>query len=392
MPRLPACLLLTASLLAALPGAAAAKFRQAPAGVAFYEPPSPLPGKVHGDVIWARKATGSMALPGAARNLLVLYRSTSLANKPVAVSGSISFPRRRPPRGGWPVITWAHGSEGIADACAPTRRPVRTGTYHRVLRSMFASWLRAGYAVALTDYEGLGTAGAHPFLIGRSEGRSLLDIVRAARRIDPRVGRRVVAAGHSQGGQAALFAPVVAPKWTRELRIRGAFAYAPPSQYRDQLGLVRAVKDPNPLSAYLLMIVRGVEATTLGVPAESLLSDRAKSFLPDTDAKCLEDLYRPDSAAGMAPSEVFREDANLDAIADYVETMDPGRLALKVPVAISQGTSDNLVLRFLTDQLVDEYRARGTRTTYHVHENATHSGVVEDNPGEPLAFFKKVLR
>ena len=44
---------------------------------------------------------------------------------------------------------------------------------------------------------------------------------------------------------------------------------------------------------------------------------------------------------------------------------------------------DNLVLRFLTDQLVDEHRARGTRTTYHVHQNATHSGVVEDNPGEP---------
>lgn len=391
MRRIATALSLIAALAAA-PGVATAKVRQGPAGDAFYQPPTPLPGKTHGDVIWARKDSGATALPGAARSLRVLYRSTSLANKPVAVSGSISFPRRRPPRGGWPVITWGHGTDGIADVCAPTRRAPRTDPYHRALRAMWASWLRAGYAVALTDYEGLGTPGMHPFLIGRSEGRSMVDIVRAARRIDRRVGRRVVAAGHSQGGQAALFAPAVAPKWTPELRLRGAFAYAPPAEYRDQVGLIRAVKDPSPLSAFVLLIMRGVEATTLSVPVQDLLSDRAKSFYPTTDSQCIEELYRSDSAAGMAPAELLREGANLDPLADYVETMDPANLALKVPVAISQGTSDNLVLKLFTDQLVARYRRRGIRTTYYVHEGATHSGVVVDNPREPLAFFKRVLR
>ena len=49
-------------------------------------------------------------------------------------------------------------------------------------------WLKAGYAVVRTDYEGLGTPGAHPYLIGASEGRAMLDMVRAARKLDRRLG------------------------------------------------------------------------------------------------------------------------------------------------------------------------------------------------------------
>jgi hypothetical protein len=38
--------------------------------------------------------------------------------------------------------------------------------------------------VVQTDYEGLGTPGTHPYLNGPSEGRRVLDMVRAARRLD----------------------------------------------------------------------------------------------------------------------------------------------------------------------------------------------------------------
>ena len=42
-------------------------------------------------------------------------------------------------------------------------------------------WIKAGYAVVRTDYDGLGTPGVHQYLVGTSEGRSVLDAVRAAR-------------------------------------------------------------------------------------------------------------------------------------------------------------------------------------------------------------------
>ena len=39
-------------------------------------------------------------------------------------------------------------------------------------------------------------------------------MVRAARKLDDRIGKRVLFAGHSQGGHAVLFAGALAPKWT----------------------------------------------------------------------------------------------------------------------------------------------------------------------------------
>src|SRR5205807_2575402 len=51
----------------------------------------------------------------------VLYRSTGVTDKPVAVSGLILAPSSPPPSGGFPVVAYAHGTTGIADACAPSK-------------------------------------------------------------------------------------------------------------------------------------------------------------------------------------------------------------------------------------------------------------------------------
>ena len=119
MPRL--ALLLSLLLLAALPAAAGAKVRKGPSGGAFYTAPRTQAGGVHGSLIWARKLTGQAALEGGAGNRLLLYRSRGLTGKATAVSGTLAVPKGRAPKGGWPLISWAHGTTGIADACAPSR-------------------------------------------------------------------------------------------------------------------------------------------------------------------------------------------------------------------------------------------------------------------------------
>jgi hypothetical protein len=108
-------------LAALAPGAAVAKVRVGPPGDAFYTPPAPLPGRTHGDLIWERPLKGPTAIPGAARTLIVLYRSSGSGGPAVPVSGVVSIPRGRPPPGGWPVVTYAHPLFGGADACAPSR-------------------------------------------------------------------------------------------------------------------------------------------------------------------------------------------------------------------------------------------------------------------------------
>src|SRR5207248_1880631 len=228
--RRGAALLLTIGLGALWAGSAVA-VQQGPAGRAFYTPPSPLPGERHGDLIrWRRlQMSARLHAAGAANNFLILYRSTSVDGKPIAVSGTVAIPKGTPPQGGWPVISWAHGTSGGADPCAPSL----DGPDHHATgdipytNNLLNKWVKAGYVVLRTDYEGLGTPGPHLFGIGHSEARGVIDIVRAARQLDSDIGRRWLVAGHSQGGQAALFAAADAARWAPELKLRGAIALAP---------------------------------------------------------------------------------------------------------------------------------------------------------------------
>jgi len=141
-----------AGALLAVPSAAHAAVGVVPAGTAFYAPASPLGGRSHGDVLRSRRLTGTAALPGAARTDLPLYRGTGVRGKPVAISGSLSIPKGKAPRGGWPVVSFAHGTTGLADRCAPTRpEGARLSTY---AYPTLTAWLKRGWAVARTDYEG----------------------------------------------------------------------------------------------------------------------------------------------------------------------------------------------------------------------------------------------
>src|SRR5699024_2113962 len=92
---------------------------EGPEGSAFYTPPQPLPSGTHGDVIRSRNLNNDAALTDAAQNWLLLYRSTDIHGNTIAVSGTVAIPKGAPPEGGWPVISWTHGTTGIADICAP---------------------------------------------------------------------------------------------------------------------------------------------------------------------------------------------------------------------------------------------------------------------------------
>jgi pimeloyl-ACP methyl ester carboxylesterase len=361
MPRLALALCLL--LLAALPAAAESKVREGPGGAAFYTPPTPLPAGAHGAPIWARK--------GAAGSRLLLYRSTGVTGKAVAVSATLSMPKGRAPQGGWPVVSWAHGTTGIADRCAPSRGG---GAAPRLLER----WRRAGYAIVRTDYEGLGTPGDHPYLIGRSEGRAVLDAVRAARRLDPRLGRRFVIAGHSQGGHAALWAASLAPRFTPELRLRGTVAFAPASHLGEQGGALSSFTQPSPLSGLVALILRGVDVARPDLGLSLGLTEPAAALYPRTLTDCIGPLVSPGSFGGLAPAGLIRPDVPTGAVLGVLAENDPEDLTIRAPVRVQQGTADTTVFKAFTDPLVDDYRKRGVPVTYRTYEGVDHGEVVTD--------------
>ena len=163
------------------------------------------------------------ATPGM-RAWFVVYGSTGLDGKPVAVSGIFLAPEAAPAEGGYPVVAWAHYTTGVADVCAPSRAGINN------IPTEVKALVTKGYVVIATDYEGLGTTGVHPYLVGISEGRSVLDSIRAVQTLpDAHAGTEAVVIGLSQGGHAALWSAELAPSYAPGLALLGAYAGSPPT-------------------------------------------------------------------------------------------------------------------------------------------------------------------
>jgi pimeloyl-ACP methyl ester carboxylesterase len=371
---------------------AEAKVAKGPRGLAFFKPSKKDIPMKHGTLIWARKAGGLVPLENARYTKLVLYSSRSPQGKLVAVSGSVAVPKGKPPKGGWPVITWAHGTTGVADVCAPTRdfqgTPNPTGEAY--INPDLNAWLAAGYAVLRTDYQGLGTPGKHPFLVGKAEGRGVLDIVKAARELDPRIAKRYVIAGHSQGGHAALFAAGEAGKWLPNLRLRGTVAFAPASHLLEQASLLSLLTAPGGPTALAVLILDGASTQSRQIHIDQLLSDPALALYPLLQTQCLARLGAPDEYGGIAPSDLERPGADLSALNPVLAAMNP-LVRSRAPIQIEQGESDTTVFKVFTDQLRDELAAAGNQVVYKTYPGVDHIGVVTTGEPDALTFFQQVL-
>jgi hypothetical protein len=88
------------------------------------------------------------------------------------VSGIVIVPPGPPPAGGWPIVAWAHPTTGVVPHCAPS---LALFVFQQIAGSR--KLLENGYAIAATDYPGLGTPGPHPYLVGESEARAVIDSV-----------------------------------------------------------------------------------------------------------------------------------------------------------------------------------------------------------------------
>jgi pimeloyl-ACP methyl ester carboxylesterase len=153
----------------------------------------------------------------------VVYRSTSGDTGALTVvSGAVFTPLGSAPEGSWPVIALAHGTTGLDEPCAPSLYDSLLG-----FSTVVAGFVKMGYAVALPDYQGLGSSGVHPYTDARTAGLNTIDSVRALRRTFKNVSNRWAAVGGSQGGGASWAADEQAAAYAPDLELVGAVAYSP---------------------------------------------------------------------------------------------------------------------------------------------------------------------
>jgi acetyl esterase/lipase len=161
-------------------------------------------------------------LPGVAA-WKILYASTGLDGQLIEVSGVVIAPTRQAPIHGRNVVAWAHPTTGVARNCAPS---ILKGVFETIPH--LPALMALDDVVVATDYPGLGTTGPHPYLVGLSEGRAVLDAVRAAQQVEKTgANARFAIWGHSQGGHAALFAGQLAKSYAPDLTLVGVAAIAP---------------------------------------------------------------------------------------------------------------------------------------------------------------------
>ncbi len=292
----------------------------------------------------------------------VQYTSTDDRGSIIGVTGVVLLPSGPPPNGGWPVLSWSHGTTGLGDSCAPSRTDDVRGQ-----ANLFTQLLRAGVAVAATDYAGLGTPGPHPYLDGASEGRAAIDMVRAARAVSNRTSTRWIAAGYSQGGQSALFAAELAATYGAGLQLIGAAALAPVSN------LAKLV-DLSPGIPFVPIIASGLVAQNGSVRLSDLLSPRAYAKSGVIESGCIGDIGT--AYQGMTPDDLFGPGVrNSPVWNDFAAAGDPGHRRIGVPVLVAQGGDDRVVPKALTDALVGRMCGMGRNVLYKTFSKADHYSI-----------------
>lgn len=300
----------------------------------------------------------------------VLYSSTGLDGQPIAVSGMVIVPGGPAPTRGWDNVAWAHPTTGVATGCAPS---LREDPFKDI--PGLASLLSRGYVVTATDYPGLGTPGVHPYLVGVSEGRAVLDLARAARALPgEKIGSRFATWGHSQGGHAALFAGELASSYSPDLTLVAVGAAAPATD----LGLLLD-DDMRSVAGHVLMsFAIWSWALIYEAPTEDIVRPAKRASVDSVAQHCIV-TYREAAFAGVAAvplSDAFitYEPDTLQPWRDLTERNRTGAIATPAPVFIAQGTNDVIVRPSVTLKYALHLCEFGMNVKYASMPDVPHEG------------------
>lgn len=299
----------------------------------FYRVPDDLPGGEPGALI----RTMPVEAPAGEVGLRIMYHSTDAAGRDRAVTGLVYHPADEPPEGGWPIVAWAHGTNGLAAPCAPSRDPAPPPAFGV-----------RGVRVA-TDYIGLGPEGeVHPYLSAAAEGHAVIDGVAAVRALpEAHAGADWVVAGVSQGGHAALVTNEQAADRLPEANLLGAVSIAPGSQLAESYG--------DDLQARIIttMVLVGHAAEDPDLDLGAYLGPEALTAARVIEEGCVGDIIDTVVPLASAPSYFVTDPRTAPVGTAWVAENDPGQVASATPLLLVQGGQDVLVVPARTAALFE---------------------------------------
>jgi pimeloyl-ACP methyl ester carboxylesterase len=285
-----------------------------------------------GAVLTVTPATLPTELTPLATGKRITYVTTTVTGGLTTATGLVMTPRTGKKN---KTVVWGHGTTGIADRCAPS---TSQDVFWPEARQAVAALLGKGWTVAAPDYPGLGTPAAHPYLVGASAARSMIDSAKAARILDPALGTQYAVDGHSQGGQGALFAGQLAPTYDGALVLRGVAAIAPASN----LDVLAPAIPGTPGQGYLVMALHGLNAVDSSVNPNALLAEPARQRASVLQSGCLYEIL--DAYAPLTPEQLLVGGALPESVvAKLGRYGNPGQTPASAPILVVQGTDDEAV-------------------------------------------------
>ncbi len=274
-----------------------------------------------------------------------------------------------------PVVAWAHPTSGVTTACAPS---LSRGVYRQI--QGLEQLLQQGFAVIATDYPGLGGPGVHPYLIGDSEGCAVLDSVRAAReRLGQRDPTRFAVWGHSQGGQAALYAGLLASNYGAGTRARrdsgGGAGHRPFHTYSRRL---RFKRRQGADGADIVVLVEGIRYQA---------RQDSRSQCHHHGRHACRRLHRDDlrpfgtTFRGATTCERFSDGhrhQNGRALERTVKAKHAGVLPREIPVFVAQGLADGIVRPEVTISYVRRLCSHGSSVDFVALPKVGHGFIARD--------------
>lgn len=338
-----------------------------PAGDAFYQPPV-IAGGSHGELIWYRNATvdlGANAPSLQAWNLM--YHSNDALDANNIVTGTALVPSAPwQGSGARPIVSYAVGTHGLAQRCAPSRQ-LAAGTDYE--SANIAAALNAGYTVLVTDNPGYTTGNIPTYLAGKAQGQAALDIVVAATQIpDAGISASSPTAvwGYSQGGQTAAWAGELLNAYASQLNVVGIAAGGTPADFTEAAYYLNASAG----SSFLLQAVVGLsEQYPEGIPLDQLANNYGKATIDQVVANdCVFDTLFPymnkDISDYTVDNKTLTELLEIDSVSDTLNAQQLGSKKIPVPIYMYHGQADEFIPLQQHTDLKGQYCRKFSNATF----------------------------
>jgi len=370
-------------------GAASSTTIPAPPGLpSFYSVPKPLP-RTFGQLIKSQVAQQQPL--SNATSYQVMYTGVGPKGKSVAVTGLVVVPNGTAPAGGWPVVAWGHGTNGMADTCAPSLQS--DGAIPGL-----SNLIDAGYAVVSSDYQGEGTPGIMPYIVGAAAAGDTIRIVSAAHFIPGvSLSNQYVVWGHSEGGQTAMFSLYGSDYYTNiadtNLQEVGVVAGAPPALFAALYNFLVT----SPYDYYLLMVAGSYKSYygNAAAPVSAIMSKTGKKLLPVLDQGCSAYVKSAVNAAVAAvPGKTFADFVttnpySVPAWKTLLDSNDPAQFTTpsSVPLLMIQGSSDAQIPAALGRYLQTHECNIGQQSQRWEYSGQSHAGVISPSYNDMLTWI-----